>query len=37
MISKDLVKQSDGYSSVFWDQSAMDTSKIDKTYKNMII
>lgn len=33
VISKAVTKQSDGYSYMFWDQAAMDKSKVDKTHK----
>ncbi|MFW7950937.1 flavocytochrome c [Vagococcus fluvialis] len=33
VISKAVTKQSDGFSYMFWDQSAMDASKVDKTHK----
>lgn len=33
VISKAVTKQSDGYSYMFWDQSAMNASKVDKTHK----
>lgn len=33
VISKAVTRQSDGYSYMFWDQSAMDTSKVDKTHQ----
>ncbi|HCM89719.1 MULTISPECIES: flavocytochrome c [Vagococcus] len=33
VISKAVTKQSDGHSYMFWDQAAMDKSKVDKTHK----